>query len=313
MASDATTTGHGGPTAAPPPRRRRKLRLGWFDLVLALAVAWCVWWFVGRIDGALKYQWDWTIITRFLVKTDPRTGAMVPNVLLEGLFTTLRLAIWGLLLATVIGVVMGVARTSKRLLPRLVSGAYVMIVRNIPPLVFVFIVVFFVASQVLAPLGIGTAVARLSPEAKAWVTVLFGPPRLIENFVSGLLCLALFAGAYVTEIVRAGIESVPRSQREAGESLALTRFEIMRFVVMPQALRKVLPPLAGQFIQMVKDSSLVSLVSVQELSFVAMDIQVSTQKVFEVLIFTGGLYFVICYGLSLVFGWLERRAAAGRA
>jgi polar amino acid transport system permease protein len=91
----------------------------------------------------------------------------------------------------------------------------------------------------------------------------------------------------------------------------LTRLEIMRFIIMPQALRKVLPPLAGQFIQMVKDSSLVSLVSVQELSFMAMDIQVSTQKVFEVLIFTGGLYFVICYGLSLLFGYLERRALAG--
>lgn len=299
--------------AAAPPRKRSRLRPGWIDVVLTLLVVWALWWFFDRINGVLKYQWDWSIIARFLVKTDPKTGATVPNVLLEGLFTTLRLAVWGLLLATIIGLVMGVARTSKRLLPRLISGAYVMLVRNIPPLVFVFIVVFFVASQVLAPLGIGAAVNRLSPEAKAWLSILFGPPRLFENFLSGLVCLALFSGAYVTEIVRAGIESVPRSQREAGESLALTPFEIMRFVVMPQALRKVLPPLAGQFIQMVKDSSLVSLVSVQELSFVAMDIQVSTQKVFEVLIFTGGLYFVICYGLSLLFGRLERRAEAGRA
>ena len=290
---------------------RRRVHFDWLDLAVIMIIGWAIWWFVDRIDGTLKYRWDWSIIPRFLVKTDLKTGATVPNVLLEGLFTTLRLAVWGLLLAMLIGLVMGMARTSKRLFFRLIAGTYVMLVRNIPPLVFVFIVVFFVASQLLTPLGINNAIARMSPEAKAWMSILFGPPRLIENFLSGLVCLSLFAGAYVTEIVRAGIESVPRSQLEAGESLVLTRWEIMRFIVMPQALRKVLPPLAGQFIQMVKDSSLVSLVSVQELSFMAMDIQVSTQKVFEVLIFTGGLYFVICYGLSLLFGYLERRALAG--
>ena len=290
---------------------RRRVHFDWLDLAVIMMIGWAIWWFIDRIDGTLKYRWDWSIIPRFLVKTDLKTGATVPNVLLEGLFTTLRLAVWGLLLAMLIGLVMGMARTSKRLFLRLIAGTYVMLVRNIPPLVFVFIVVFFVASQLLTPLGINNAIARMSPEAKAWMSILFGPPRLIENFLSGLLCLSLFAGAYVTEIVRAGIENVPRSQLEAGESLVLTRWEIMRFIVMPQALRKVLPPLAGQFIQMVKDSSLVSLVSVQELSFMAMDIQVSTQKVFEVLIFTGGLYFVICYGLSLLFGYLERRALAG--
>ena len=290
---------------------RRRVHFDWLDLAVIMMIGWAIWWFIDRIDGTLKYRWDWSIIPRFLVKTDLKTGATVPNVLLEGLFTTLRLAVWGLLLAMLIGLVMGMARTSKRLFFRLIAGTYVMLVRNIPPLVFVFIVVFFVASQLLTPLGINNAIARMSPEAKAWMSILFGPPRLIENFLSGLLCLSLFAGAYVTEIVRAGIENVPRSQLEAGESLVLTRWEIMRFIVMPQALRKVLPPLAGQFIQMVKDSSLVSLVSVQELSFMAMDIQVSTQKVFEVLIFTGGLYFVICYGLSLLFGYLERRALAG--
>ena len=290
---------------------RRRVHFDWLDLAVIMMIGWAIWWFVDRIDGTLKYRWDWSIIPRFLVKTDLKTGATVPNVLLEGLFTTLRLAVWGLLLAMLIGLVMGMARTSKRLFFRLIAGTYVMLVRNIPPLVFVFIVVFFVASQLLTPLGINNAIARMSPEAKFWMSILFGPPRLIENFLSGLVCLSLFAGAYVTEIVRAGIESVPRSQLEAGESLVLTRWEIMRFIVMPQALRKVLPPLAGQFIQMVKDSSLVSLVSVQELSFMAMDIQVSTQKVFEVLIFTGGLYFVICYGLSLLFGYLERRALAG--
>jgi polar amino acid transport system permease protein len=144
------------------------------------------------------------------------------------------------------------------------------------------------------------------------LSLFFGPPRLIENFAAGLLCLSIFAGAYLTEIVRAGIESVPKSQIEAGDSLGLSRFDILAFVVLPQAVRNVVPPLANQSIQMIKDSSLMSLVSVQELSFVAQDVQVATHRVFEVLLFTGGMYFIICYGLSLAFGRLERRTAIAR-
>ena len=119
-------------------------------------------------------------------------------------------------------------------------------------------------------------------------------------------------GAYVTEIVRAGLQSVPRSQIEAGESLGLSRGDVLRFVVFPQALRNVLPPLAGQFIQLIKDSSLVSLVSIQELSFLAQDVQVATQRVFEVLLFVAMLYFVICFGLSQLFSRLERPAGRAR-
>ena len=119
----------------------------------------------------------------------------------------------------------------------------------------------------------------------------------------------MFSGAYVTEIVRAGIESVPKAQIEAGNSLGMPRNDVVRFIVLPQALRNVLPPLAGQFIQLIKDSSLVSLVSIQELSFMAQDIQVATQRVFEVFVFVAALYFVICFGLSQLFGILERRAA----
>ena len=138
---------------------------------------------------------------------------------------------------------------------------------------------------------------------------LFGDPKQIENFTVGLICLSVFTGAYVTEIVRAGLQSVAKSQIEAGDSLGLTRTDTLRFVVLPQALRNVLPPMAGQFIQLIKDSSLVSLVSIQELSFMAQDVQVATQRVFEVLLFAAAIYFVICFSLSQLFARLERRAA----
>nr|WP_276557521.1 amino acid ABC transporter permease [Prosthecomicrobium hirschii] len=256
------------------------------------------------------YRWNWSVVANYLIKVDPATGHWQPNALLDGLFATLRLAVWGLVLATLIGVPMGVARNSRRLFPRLVSGLYVMVIRNIPPLVLVFVVAFFVANQILPGLGIRAALARAPDWLQTTCAVLFGPPKIIENIIVGLLCLAIFTGAYVAEIVRAGIESVPRSQIEAGESLGLTRFQILRDVILPQALRNVLPPLANQFIQMIKDSSLVSLVSVQELTFVAQDVQIATQRVFEVFLFVGFLYFAVCWSLSRLFARLEARARA---
>ena len=127
-----------------------------------------------------------------------------------------------------------------------------------------------------------------------------------------MICLSLFSGAYVTEIVRAGIQAIPKAQFEAGASVGLTSFQTMIHVVLPQALQRVIPPLAGQFIILIKDSSLVSLISIQELTFFANEIAISTTQVFEVWIFVGLLYFVICYSCALAFGWLERRSAVHR-
>ncbi|CAN1559510.1 HisM ABC-type amino acid transport system, permease component [Rhabdaerophilaceae bacterium] len=287
-------------------------RLGLVDYVLAGIVLAGVAFFIWRTSVVLDYNWNWSRVLVFIVKTDPKTGAIVPNLLLEGFFTTIRLAVYGIIIAAVIGTVMGLARTSNLLLLRLIGTAYVMLIRNIPPVVFVFVFVFFVASQIMPSLGLSAAVARLSPEAQGWLSIFFGTPRLIENFAVGLICLGVFSGAYVTEIVRAGIQSVPKSQLEAAQSIGLSKIDQFRFVVLPQAIRNVLPPLANQFIQLIKDSSLVSLVSIQELSFMAQDVQVATQRVFEVLLLVAGFYFVICYTLSLAFRRLESGMQKGR-
>lgn len=307
MTSPADFTESAAPSRAPPPRRPYKpgrLDAGLATLCVAF-FAYVAW----RTNSVLDYRWAWGSIWPYVIKTDPATGQWQPNIVVQGLMTTLRLAVYGVVLASLIGAVAGVMRSSRRLLPRLVSGAYVMIVRNIPPVVFVFIFVFFVASQVMPSLGIADFVQRSGPTTRFWLEILFGDLRLIENFIVGLLCLSIFSGAYVTEIVRAGLQSIPRAQIEAGESIGLSRVDVMRFVVFPQAVRNVLPPLAGQFIQLIKDSSLVSLVSIQELSFMAQDVQVSTQRVFEVFLFVAVIYFVICFGLSRLFSRLEARAA----
>lgn len=296
------------PPRAPAPRRRRA-RWSWLDLVLLVALTGLLAYLVWQTQAVFAYRWDWGTVWPYVFRYDAQTGRWVSNLLVEGLLTTLRLAIWGIVLAGIIGTVMGLCRTSPRLLLRLLGSSYVMLIRNIPPVVFVFVFVYFIASQVMPTLTFGDMVGRWSPTAQFWVSVFFGTPRLMDNFMLGLICLSVFSGAYVTEIVRAGIQSVPRAQIEAGKSLGLSPGDVTRFVVLPQAFRNVLPPMAGQFIQLIKDSSLVSLVSIQELTFMAQDVQVSTQRVFEVFVFIAGVYFVICFTLSRVFAALERRNA----
>jgi len=130
--------------------------------------------------------------------------------------------------------------------------------------------------------------------------------------MSGLISLSMMMAAYIAEIVRAGILAIPRGQFEAGQSVGLSRIQVMRYIVLPQAIQRVIPPLAGQLITLIKDSSLIALISIQELSFMAMEIAISEQRFFEVWIFTGFMYFVVCFSLAMVFNRLERRMGRHR-
>ena len=292
--------------------RRGTPRLGWIDLavfaVLIAAVAY-VWY---RVDSVLEYRWDWSVIPHYLYRWDEEQQRWVANLLMQGLYTTIRLALWSIVLAAIIGVVFGIMRTSRRLFPRMLSRVYVELIRNVPPLVFIFIFYFFISSQIMPLLGIEEFIRGASPETLAWLEFLFGPPKLISNVLSGVICLAMFEGAYVTEIVRAGIQSIPKTQTEAGLSIGLSRLKLMRYVILPQAVQRVVPPLAGQFITLVKDSSIVSLISIQELTFLAIETAVSTTRVFEVWITVAGLYFCVCWSCALLFDWMERRMAVER-
>ena len=291
---------------------RKKLRLNWIDVaVFAVLIAAIVYvWY--RVDSVLAYRWDWTFVPHYLYRWDEEQQAWVANLLMQGLYTTIRLALWSIVLAAIIGVVFGIMRTSRRLFPRMLSRVYVELIRNIPPLVFIFIFYFFISSQIMPLLGIEAFIRNASPETLAWLEVLFGPPKLISNVISGVICLAMFEGAYVTEIVRAGIQSIPKTQTEAGFSIGLSRLQLMRYVILPQAVQRVVPPLAGQFITLVKDSSIVSLISIQELTFLAVETAVSTNRMFEVWITVAGLYFCVCYFCALLFDWMERHMAVER-
>ena len=288
---------------------RRPLRFGWVDLAVLTAVGAFTVYIAYRMNTVLNYRWGWSQVLQFILRWDDAQQRWVANLLLQGLFTTIRLAVWGILLAAVVGFGMGMARVSRRLLPRLIGGTYVEFVRNIPPLVFMFIFYFFFSSQLMPLLGLDRLLAKASPMALSIASLLFGEPKLIPNFVSGLVCLALFEGAYVTEIVRAGIESIEKGQWEAGASLGLSRARLMRLVILPQAVQRIVPPLAGQFITLIKTSSIVSLISVQELTFLTGEVAVSTSRIFEVWIVAAGFYFIVCFSLSILFSRLEARLA----
>ncbi len=309
--SDVTQTGR--VMAPPPPPRKKVRRFSWVDGVIIAVIVAFVATIVVRLQTSLNYNWDWgQIIPNYILRYDEETGRWLTNLLAKGFLTTIRLTIWGSIIAAVIGVVMGICRISNVLFLRLVSRTYVELIRNLPPLVFIFVFFFFISSQLVPLLGIDAFIRNASPTLLAVVSVLFGTPKLLTNFVSGLIVLSLFEGAFVTEIVRAGIQSIPKGQWEAGRSIGLSRWQLMRDVVLPQALHKVLPPLAGQFINVVKDSSIISLISIQELTFSAIEVSVSTGRIFEVWLTVAVMYFAICFLFSTVFRQLERRTARAR-
>jgi polar amino acid transport system permease protein len=275
-------------------------------VIIAACVALAVYVYL-RITYGLEYKSDWSAIPRFLVKRDPVTGRLRANFLLEGLVATIKLSIWATLLAIILGVVMGLFRTSKNLFLRMVGRTYVELIRNLPPLVLIFIFYFFVVDQIMPLLGVEAFIRSRSDAAKSVLAFFFAQESLFVQFISGIITIAFFEGAYITEIIRAGIESIERGQREAAYSLGLSWFDQMRHVIMPQAIKRVLPPLANEFINTIKYSSLASVVSIQELTFMGRQVIVATRHIFETWITVAVMYLVLTLSLSLLVGRLEQR------
>ncbi len=290
----------------------QKRRFGWLDaLILAIGLS-LIGYIFYRAQFHFHYNWNWQLIPGYLIRQDAESGRWVLNLLGQGFLATVRLTVWGGLLAALIGGVVGVCRGTRSLFLRLISRVYVELIRNIPPLVFIFIFYFFISGQIMPLLDVEGRIAEASPETLMILTWLFGPPELLTNFLSGLICLAMFEGAYVAEIVRAGIEAVPKGQSEAAQALGMHSGQVLGNVVLPQAIEKMIPPLAGQFISLIKDSSLISLISIQELTFTGTELAVSSGRVFEVWLTVAALYFLLCFGLARLFRRLEHRLSRHR-
>lgn len=287
----------------------KKKRISGLDFAVTVLLLGLAGFIAYRLTVTLNYKWQWDIIPTYLLRFDQEQNKWVANLLLEGLFTTIRLSIWATLLASLLGLFMGLMRSSSRLLYRLIAGTYVELIRNTPPLVLVFIFYFFVSSQILPLLGVEEFIRSLPEPAVKWLTFLLSSPPLFTAFLSGVLTITLFQGAYITEIVRAGIESIEQGQWEASYALGLSRFQQMVYIILPQACRRTLPPLANEFINTIKYSSIVSIISIQELTFQGLQIMAATQVIIEVWVTITIMYLFFCLLLSLVVRHLENRFA----
>ena len=208
-----------------------------------------------------------------------------PNGPLGGLALTVLLAALGLLLAFPLGLLLGLARISEHRVLRWPVTALVFVVRGIPLLMVVFWAYFFLPS----------------------VT-----GHKTDQFTTMLIALVVFDGVYIAEIVRAGVRGIPNGQMDAARSLGFNRFGALRYVILPQALRHMLPSLVNQFVSTIKETSLGYIIGLTEVAFITTQIntQVFTKpvQVYATLALT---YFVLCFGLSRVAYAMERRLAQG--
>ena len=213
-----------------------------------------------------------------------------PGLLVIGLWITLKLSVISTILGVIIGVIGGLSRISTTPALKWITIGYVELIRGSPLMVQILIWYFVlgtVINDILAAVGM----------------------RRIPAFWYGVASLACFAGAYVTEIVRAGIQSIHRGQTEAARSLGMTYAQSMRYIILPQALRRILPPLAGQFISLIKDSSLLGIIAIRELTKATREAVSASLQPFEVYFLLMALYLVLTFSLSMVVQRMEKRMA----
>lgn len=199
----------------------------------------------------------------------------------QGLWVTIEISVLSLLFATLLGVIVGLMRVAKAQVWRNLAVTYVEIIRGTPLLVQIFIVYFF----------IGTVFD-------------------LDRFTAGVAALSIFTAAYIAEIVRAGIQSIAPGQMEAARSLGMNYPQAMLYVIMPQAVKRSLPALAGQFINLIKDSSLVSVISITDLTKAGREVVSGSFAPFEVWFTVAALYLVVTASLSFAIQRLEKRLAA---
>lgn len=209
---------------------------------------------------------------------------------ISGTKNTILLSIVSVLLGTLLGTGLALMKLCKNKVLRGISIAYIEFMRGTPLLIQLFI--FYAA--VLPAIGVSSRGSTI-----------FGGDFI--GFLACIIALSLNSGAYVAEIVRAGIESIDKGQMEAARSLGMTQYQTMRYVILPQAIKNILPALGNEFIVVIKESAIVSVIGIQEIMFNAGTIRAATFNPFPPLIFAALIYFVITFSLSKVLGAVERR------
>jgi polar amino acid transport system permease protein len=257
--------------------RRVALDLAQFALFIGLLA-----WLLVEGAGNMGYNWQWYRVPRHLLQVFD--GEVFLGPLLKGLLVTLQISAVALVLTVVIGLGAALLRLSGSIAGRWIVVGYVEAIRNTPLLVQLYLVYF-----ILAPI-LG-----------------------LERFWAGVLCLAVFEGAFAAEIFRGGIMAVRKGQWESAWALGLTRGQAYRFVVLPQALRVILPPLAGLAVSLVKHSAIVSVIAVFDLTNEGRNVISDTFLTFEIWLTVAALYLCVTVLLSLGVGLLERRLKGAMA
>jgi His/Glu/Gln/Arg/opine family amino acid ABC transporter permease subunit len=228
----------------------------------------------------LRYQFDWGVLWR------GQSG----HWLLQGLLTTLEISILAWILAIVLGIVSGALRTVRYRPLRAIGTFYVEFFRNVPLLVWMFFWYFGVPP--LLPRGVQDWLYNHGAE-----------------FWAGMFALGIYHGARFSEVIRSGIQSIPRTQMEASVAIGLTTFQAYRLIVIPIALRLIVPPLTNETLNLLKNSSVALTISVAELTFQTRQIETYTAKAIEALTAGTVIYLVLCVSIAAIMARVERRFA----
>ena len=246
------------------------------DVLKYLAVVAAFSWLMINGTRQLGYHWQWYRVPQYIVATTD--GRTVPGPLILGLLITIRITAISLVLAFIFGLTSALMRLSRSFLARLIARGYLEIIRNTPLLVQLFFIYF-----VLAPI------------------------LKFSGMASAVLALSLFEGAYASEIFRAGIVSIHREQWEAAFSIGLNTYQTYRLIILPQALRLILPPLTSQAVSLIKDSALVSTIAVYDLTMRGQTIIAETFLVFEIWFTVAAIYLTLTLFLSAAVFYMEKR------
>ncbi len=228
----------------------------------------------------MNYQFKWSVLW------SGQSGVW----LLQGLVTTVEISVLAWVLAAALGILSGALRTVPWKPARALATAYVEFFRNVPLLVWMFFWYF--------------GVPPLLPRAmQDWIF------NHSAEFWAGMFALGVYHGARMSEIIRAGILSIPRTQFEAAMAMGLTTFQAYRLVIVPIALRLIVPPATNDSLNLLKNSSVALTISVAELTFQTRQIETYTAKAIEALTAGTVIYLVLCVGIAAIMARVERRFA----
>jgi len=232
--------------------------------------------FFTRGTGQLGYDWQWYRMPRYIYTVID--GEFIAGPLIKGLLVTLNITWISLVLMFVFGLATALFRLSDSIVARTVARGYLELIRNTPMLIQLFFIYF-----------------------------VLGPIFDIDRMTSAILALSLFEGAYASEIFRAGIISIHKGQHEAAYSLGLGTFHTYWHIILPQAMRQILPPLTGQAISLIKDSALVSTIAIYDLTQQANAIVAETFLTFEAYFTIAAIYLVLTITMSIIVNMMEKR------